>query len=81
MMSLSLNSASKKLSISIAIAIKSLTPQSAQLFFSRINKIKVSNALKDTHFTNLIVTVMPGFSLNSAPDERTDVASGECYPP
>ena len=78
MMSLSLNSASKKLSISIAI--KSLTPQSAQLFISRISKIKVSNARKDTHFTNLIVTVMPGFSLNSAPDERTDVASGECYP-
>ena len=79
MMSLSLNSASKKLSISIAI--KSLTPESAQLFFSRINKIKVSNARKDTHFTNLIVTVMPGFRLKSAPDERTDVASGECYPP
>ena len=78
MMSLSLNSASKKLSISIAI--KSLTPQSAQLFISRISKIKVSNARKDKHFTNLIVTVMPGFSLNSAPDERTDVASGECYP-
>ena len=79
MMSLSLNSASKKLSISIAI--KSLTPQSAQLFFSRINKIKVSNARKDTHFTNLIVTVMPGFRLKSAPDERTGLASGECYPP
>ena len=79
MMSLSLNSRSKKLSISIAI--KSLTPQSAQLFFSRINKIKVSNARKDTHFTNEIVTVMPGFSLKSAPDERTGVASGECYPP
>ena len=79
MMSLSLNSASKKLSISIAI--KSLTPQSAQLFISRISKIKVSNARKDTHFTNLIVTVMPGFRLKSAPDERTDVARGECYPP
>ena len=81
MMSLSLNSASKKLSISIAIAIKSLTPQSAQLFISRISKIKVSNARKDTHFTNLIVTVMPGFRLKSAPDELTDVARGECYPP
>ena len=78
MMSLSLNSASKKLSISIAI--KSLTPQSAQLFISRISKIKVSNARKDTHFTNLIVTVMPGFRLKSAPDERTDVARGECCP-
>ena len=78
MMSLSSNSRSKKLSISIAI--KSLTPESAQLFFSRINKIKVSNAHKDTHFTNLIVTVMPGFSLKSAPDECTDVARGECYP-
>ena len=79
MMSLSSNSRSKKLSISIAI--KSLTPQSAQLFFSRINKIKVSNARKDKHFTNLIVTVMPGFRLKSAPDELTDVARGECYPP
>ena len=79
MMSLSLNSASKKLSISIAI--KSLTPQSAQLFISRISKIKVSNARKDKHFTNLIVTVMPGFRLKSAPDELTDVARGECYPP
>ena len=76
MMSLSSNSRSKKLSISIAI--KSLTPQ---LFISRISKIKVSNARKDTHFTNLIVTVMPGFRLKSAPDERTDVARGECYPP
>ena len=79
MMSLSSNSRSKKLSISIAI--KSLTPQSAQLFISRISKIKVSNARKDTHFTNLIVTVMPGFRLKSAPDERTGVARGECYPP
>ena len=79
MMSLSLSSRSKKLSISIAI--KSLTPQSAQLFISRISKIKVSNARKDKHFTNLIVTVMPGFRLKSAPDELTDVARGECYPP
>ena len=79
MMSLSSNSRSKKLSISIAI--KSLTPQSAQLFFSRINKIKVSNAHKDTHFTNELMTTKPRFRLKSAPDEGTGVASGECYPP
>jgi len=79
MISLALTSASKKQSISIAI--KSLTPECAQLFFSRINKIKVSRARKVTHFTNETATVMPGFRLKSAPDELTGVASGECYPP
>ena len=76
--SLALASVSKKRSISIEI--KFLTPECAQLFFSRINKIKVSRAYKEKYFTNEIVTVMPGFRLKSAPDEFTDVASGECYP-
>ena len=78
MISLALASVSKKRSISIEI--KPLTPECAQLFFSRINKIKVSRALKEKYFTNEIVTVMPEFRLKSAPDEFTDVASGECYP-
>ena len=78
MISLALASVSKKRSISIAI--KSLTPECAQLFFSRINKIKVSGAHKEKYFSNEIVTVVPGFRLKSAPDEFTDVASGECYP-
>jgi hypothetical protein len=42
---------------------------------------KVYNARKDTHFTNETVTVMPGFRRKSAPDELTDDARGECYPP
>ena len=78
MISLALASVSKKRSISIEI--KSLTPECAQLFFSRINKIKVSRAYKEKYFTKEIVTVMPEFRLKSAPDEFTDVASGECYP-
>ena len=78
MISLALASVSKKRSISIEI--KPLTPVCAQLFFSRINKIKVSRAHKQKYFTNETVTVMPEFRLKSAPDEFTDVASGKWYP-
>jgi hypothetical protein len=42
---------------------------------------KVYNARKDTHFANETVTTKSRFRLRSAPDECTDDARGECYPP